>query len=67
MSQSTLTHQIRSGETNNLGQPSVLSMIEENVIERTQSMHESGLSFSMSLVTHEEAPWLALSGEILKI
>ena len=45
VSQSTLTHQIRSGETNNLGQPSVLSMIEENVIERTQSMHESGLSF----------------------
>ena len=66
VSQSTLTHQVRSGETNNLGQPPVLSMIEENIKGHKLCMKVVWY-FSMSLVTHEEEPWLVLSGEILKI
>ena len=36
VSQNTLTHQIRSGETNNSGQLPVLSIMGENIIERIQ-------------------------------
>ena len=41
VSQSTLTHQIRSGE-NNSRQPPVLSMMGENIIERIQVVCDWG-------------------------
>lgn len=44
VSQSTLAHQIRSGETNNSGQPPVLSMMGENIIERIQIVCDWGFT-----------------------